>query len=191
SQVRLAQKNAADAVALAVRATELDATKPAHFSQLGIALSQRIGEVGFIQKAIISGKIKSAFTKALELDANDLSALIGLARFYTHAPEIAGGSLVKARELAERVRQLHPFRGELELGHIAAQGEQPAEALKHFEAAARLQPNSINAHYSCGQMLAKLGRKEEARARFETVLKISAGFEPARKSLAALGAPSS
>jgi tetratricopeptide (TPR) repeat protein len=189
SQVRLAQKRPAEAIAAAEKATTLDATQPAYFSQLGMAYGQRMSEVPFTQQATMSVKLKKAFAKAVELDPNDLTGLIGLARFYVNAPEIAGGSPEKAKEFAGRVQRIDPFLGELELGNIANRDDQPAEALAHYEAAAKLKPAHAGALTSCGQMLAKLGKKDEARARFEAALKINPASEAAKKGLAGLEAP--
>ena len=189
SQVRLAQRNAPQAIELAEKATALDATKPEYFAQLGIALGQHIGEVSFMEQAMMSGKLRKAFAKAVELDPNNLSGLIGLARFYASAPEIAGGSIEKAKEFAQRVQQLDPFLGELELGNVAERDENYAEALGHFEAAAKLKPGYAWTQHQCGRMLAKLGRKDEARARFEAALKLNPSLDTAKKALAGLDAP--
>lgn len=189
SQVRLAQKNTAEAVTLAERATVLDASKAEYFSQLGMALGQRMGEVSFMQQAMMSGKLRKAFAKAVELDPNSVPGLIGLARFYTNAPEIAGGSTAKAREYAVRVRAIAPFPGELELANIAEREDNFAEALEHLEAAGKLNPQHAWVQSRCGQLLAKLGRKDEARARFEAALKLAPDLDVAKKGLAELAAP--
>jgi Flp pilus assembly protein TadD len=189
SGVRIAQKNTKDAVVLAEKATLLDGTKAEYFSQLGMALGMRMGEVGFMQQAMMAGRLKQAFAKAVELDPNDLAGLIGLARFYVQAPAIAGGSLDKAKELAHRVEQLDPFLGAVELGGIAEREENFVEALKHFETASTLRPNNAGLQYQCGRMLAKLRRTPEARSRFEAALKINPAFEAASKSLTELDAP--
>ena len=189
SQERLQQKNAKEAVEFAERATQADATKPEYFSQLGIALSQRMGEVPFMQMAVMSGKLKKAFEKSVALDPNHVPGLIGLARFYTNAPEIAGGSLEKAAEFAARVRALDPFLGEIELARVAERGEKFAEAFAHFDAASKLKPDNAGLHYACGFQLAQLGRKDEARARFEAALKLNPEHERSKKALAELDAP--
>lgn len=189
SQVRLAQRKFAEAVTLAEKATMLDPTKAAYFSQLGVALGQRMGELSFMEQAALSGKLKKAFAKAVELDPNDIPGLIGLARFYSLAPEIAGGSVEKAKEFAARLLKIEPFLGEFELGNIAEHDDNAAEALGHFEAAAKLRPRHAGVQNLCGRMLAKLGRKDEARARFAAALKLSPEFEEAKKNLAALDAP--
>ncbi len=191
SQVRLAQRNAKDAVALAQKATTLDPSKAAYFSQLGMALGQYIGQVPVMEQPMMAARLRKAFAKAVELDPHDMAGLIGLARFYVNAPEIAGGSLEKAREYASRVREIDPFTGELELGNIEEQDAKTAEALAHFEAAAKLRPTHDGAQFLCGQALVKLGRKEEARRRFEAALKANPEHAGARKALAELDAPAS
>ena len=188
SQVRLAQKNTLSAIELAERATKLDATKPEYFAQLGRALGQRMGEISFVQQAFLSGKLKRAFEKTVELDPHNVGGLIGLARYYTNAPEIAGGSLEKAQEFALRVQQIVPFLGEIEQGNIASHDEKFADALAHYEAAANLNPSNVEAQNQCGRMLAKLKRTTEARIRFAAALKLDPNLDSAKKALADLDA---
>lgn len=183
------EKKFKEAVDFADQATKADATKPEYYSQLGIALSQRMSEVNFMQMAALSGRMKKAFEKSLELDPNHVSGLIGLARFYANAPEIAGGSLERAAEYAARLQKLNPLLGELELGRIAEKGEQYAEALAHYDAALKTKADSLAALLGAGRTLARLGKKDDARARFEAALKINPEFEPAKKALAGLDAP--
>ncbi len=189
SLVRLRQNKAADAVALADQAVKLAPTQAGAHATLGQALSQRIGEVGFMQQAMIAGRMRKAFEKAVELDPNHLGGLIGLSRYYTNAPEIAGGSPAKAREFAQRIRQLNPVLGETELGNIAEKQEDSATALTHYEALAKLQSDHGWPHYLCGRMLVQLGRKDEARTRFETALRNDPKLEAAHKALAELEQP--
>jgi len=185
----LKQKQAKAAVEFAEQATKADPTKPEYFSQLGIALSARMNEVNFLQMAGLSSKLKKAFEQSVALDPKHVPGLIGLTRFYMNAPEIAGGSLEKAAEIAARIQQLDPFLGALELGNIANKDEKYAEALAHYEAAANLKPGHAGVQAGCGRVLVKLGRKDEARARFEAALKLNPELESAKKALAELSQP--
>ncbi|MDQ5980144.1 MAG: Tetratricopeptide repeat protein [Verrucomicrobiota bacterium] len=191
SLVRLRQNKAADAVALAEQAVKLAPGQAGPHATLGQALAQRIGEVGFMQQAMMAGRMRKAFEKAVELEPNHLGGLIGLSRYYINAPEIAGGSPVKAKEFALRVRGLEPALGETDLGNIAERQEDFATALTHYEALAVLRPDHGSPHYLCGRMLAQLGRKDEARTRFETALRNDPKLEAAQKALAELGSPAS
>lgn len=189
SQVRLAQKNTKEAATLAEKAAQLAPTNADYHAQFGVALSARMPELGFMQQAMVAGKMRKAFEKAVELDPKNLSGLIGLARYFANAPEIAGGSLVKAAEFATRVKVIDAFLGELELGRIAERGEKFADALAHFQATAQLKPEAAGTHFNCGRMLAKLDRKDEARTAFAAALKLNPTFEAAKKALAELDAP--
>jgi Flp pilus assembly protein TadD len=185
------QKDYKTAVDLAEKATKADPTNPEYFSQLGIAISQRMNEVNFMQMAIMSSRLRKAFEKCVELDPNHVGGLIGLSRYYSNAPEIAGGSLEKAKEFALRVQKILPLQGEIELGHIAAKAEDYAEALQHYEAAIAIKSDNAGLHNAAGQMLAKMGRKDDARAQFQTALKLKPDFEAVKKALAELDAPAS
>jgi len=190
SLVRLRQQRTAEGVELAEKAAKLAPDLADYHAALGQALAQRIGEVGFMQQAMIAGRMRKAFEKALELDPNHIGALIGLSRYHTNAPKIAGGSTTKAREYARRVRELAPVPGETELGHIAEKEEDFAAALTHYEALSALQPDQGRPHYLCARMLAKLGRKDEARARFENAARLDPKMnEPVTKALAELDQP--
>jgi len=184
--VRQRQKRAAEAVTLLEQATKLAPTKPDYFSALGIALGQRMDEVSFVQVPFLASKMRKAFERSVALDPNHLAGLIGLARFYSNAPEIAGGSPEKAGEYAQRVLKLNPFLGEIELGNIAEKGADFAGALTHFESASQLQPKNAGTHAAAGRMLAKLGRKAEARERLQFALKLDPQSHAAQKALAEL-----
>lgn len=188
-QLRLRQQKATEAVAAYEKATSLDGTKPEYFSQLGIAISMKMQGANFMVQAVTAPKMKKAFEKSVALDPNHVGGLIGLARYYTNAPEIAGGSLEKAAEFATRVQKIVPHLGESELGRIAERNEDFATALAHFDAADRLKPGQAGTILSSGRMLAKLGRNDEARVRFEAALKINPEMESAKKALAELSGP--
>jgi Flp pilus assembly protein TadD len=185
----LKQKKTKEAVEFAEQATKADPTNPEHFSQLGIALSARLGEANFIQMATLASRLKQAFAQSIALDPNHVAGLIGLARYYSSAPEIAGGSATKAAEFATRVQKIEPFLGAIELGNIAAKDENYAAALAHYEAASLLKPAHAGVLVGCGRTLLKLGRKEEARARFEAALKLKPELEAAKHGLAELAQP--
>ena len=188
-QLRLRQQRVADAVDAFEQATKLDATKPDYFSQLGIAVSVKMQQANFLATPMLASKMKKALEKSVALDPNHLPGLIGLARFSVNAPTIAGGSLEKAKAYAERVQKLDPFLGELELGNVAEHGADFAAALTHYEAASQLQPKNARVHVSSALMLAKLGRKDEARQRLQTALALNPSSESAKNALAELAAP--
>lgn len=186
--LRSKQRRADDAVSAYEHALRLDGTRPEYFSSYAIALSAKLPGANFMVQAMLAPKMKNAFAKSVALDARHLPGLIGLARYHSNAPEIAGGSLEKAKEFARRVKDGDPFVGALELGKIAERVEDFAAALEHFEDASRLKPENAAAHFSAGRMLAKLAQTDAARRRFETAVQLDPKREAAKKALAELPA---
>ncbi len=184
--VRLRQKRTTDAVALLEKATAAAPNQADLFAALGTALSQRMGEVTFLQQATLSGKLRRAFARTVELDPKHLGGLIGLARYYAAAPEIAGGSLEQARVYAQRIQEVNPYLGAMELGQIALRGDDFTAAVTHADAAAKLQPKAAGPHVLAGRALAKLARPADARVRLQLALELDPQREDARKALAAL-----
>lgn len=183
SHLRLKQHKIGEAVDCAQKATDLAPTNARYFSELGLALELQIDEVEFMQKATVSNRVRKAYLKAVELNPKDITTYCALVRFYCTTPPILGGNLMKAQEMAMRVQQLDRFVGEIQLGSVADQNSDYDVALEHFETAAKMNRHSAVALSSCGEMLAKLGEKKKAKARFEAALKIDPNFEAARKGL--------
>lgn len=186
--LRFRQQRPDDAAAAFERATKLDGSKAEYFSQYAVALSTKMQGLPLMSQAMLAPKMKRAFEKSVELDPRHLPGLIGLVRFYSHAPEMAGGSVEKARELAGRVKTVNPFLGELELGQIAERNEEFDVALSLFESATKLQPNHAGVHVSAGRMLSRLGRKDEARSRLQRALELDPKREATAKALSDLDA---
>ena len=62
----------------------------------------------------------------------------------------------------------------------------PADALKHFEAVARLQPQSAQAHYNVGVALEGTGRAVEAARAYETAVRLDPAYSHAHNNLGSL-----
>jgi len=73
---------------------------------------QAISE-GFVTAAFGVGRIRDAFAKALELDPAFYDARSGLVQYYLYVPGIAGGSVAKAREIAQAAAPRQPEHARL------------------------------------------------------------------------------
>lgn len=189
--VRLRQKRTQDAIDLIDRAIKLEPKNPDFHVQLGSALSQRLGEIDFMDQAFVANRMLKAFQTAVALDPDHRGGWIGLVRYYTNAPSIAGGSREKAEAAAEQLRRTAPPLADGELATIALHFKDHAAALTHAEAALKHDDNNAAAHELKGRALAGLGRNEEARASFERALALNPKRESARQALAALPPPNS
>jgi tetratricopeptide (TPR) repeat protein len=62
----------------------------------------------------------------------------------------------------------------------------PADALKHFDAVARLRPQSAQAHYNVGVALEGTGRAGEAARAYETAVRLDPAYSHAHNNLGSL-----
>ena len=170
AQRKLAAKESKEAVRLMERAAEAQPNRADLQALLGQAISQRIGEVTFIQQGLMSGKLRRAFARAVELEPNNLTGLIGLAYYHLNAPAIAGGSTEKALEFAGRVAVVAPYNGALLQGEISARGERWAEAATHYRAALALNGQQAWLQAKLGDVLKNAGQTPEARQAYAAAL---------------------
>ncbi|MBK8476552.1 MAG: tetratricopeptide repeat protein [Opitutaceae bacterium] len=188
AQHKLDAKESKEAVRLLERATEAQPNRAALHALLGQALGQRIGEVTFIQQGLMSGKLRRAFARALELEPNNLTGLIGLAYYHLNAPAIAGGSNQKAIEYAARVAAVEPFNGALLQGDISARREEWAEAARHYRTALGFQPAHGWLQVKLGDALRGAGQNPEARQAYEAALLLSPELPAALEGIKRLAA---
>jgi tetratricopeptide (TPR) repeat protein len=185
SRVRTGQHQTEEAIKLAEKSIKLDPKQARFHAQLGAAIMAHMSEVTRIDQSSWANRMRKAFEKALDLDANNLVALTGLSRYYWSTPPASGGDLAKAQQFAERAHQVDRFKGEMELAAIAARKNDFKTALQHFEAAAELNPTHVEAQISCGHILVRLDRKREARERYENAVKAAPRSDFARSTLEA------
>jgi Flp pilus assembly protein TadD len=183
SRVRTGQHQTEEGIKLAEKAIKLDPKQARFHAQLGAAIMVHMSEVTRMDQSSWANRMRKAFEKALELDANNLVALTGLSRYYWSTPPAKGGDFAKARQFAERAQKIDRFKGEMELGAIAGRQNDFKGALQHFEAAAEIKPADVEAHVSCGHVLMRLGRTREARERYENAVKIAPRSDMARTAL--------
>jgi tetratricopeptide (TPR) repeat protein len=186
AQRKMAAKENKEAVRLLERATEAQPNRADLQALLGQALSQRIGDVTFIQQGMLSGKLRRAFARAVELEPNNLTGLIGLAYFYLNAPAIAGGSNEKALEYADRVAAVEPFNGALLHGEISTRGEHWAEAATHYRAALALNGQQAWLQAKLGDVLKNAGQTSEARQAYAEALALQPDLAAALAGIKAL-----
>jgi tetratricopeptide (TPR) repeat protein len=82
-------------------------------SKLADALGAKLASsnAGTMTKISLAHRFRKEIDRTLELDANDIDALQDLARFYWHAPGMVGGDKSKAKQTADRLFPISPYRG--------------------------------------------------------------------------------
>ena len=93
----------------AVAAAPNRAEAHAHLADaLGSKLIQ--GNGGTFERISLAHRFRKEIDRTLELDPNNPDALQDLAQFYWHAPGMVGGDKQKARQTADRLFQIAPYR---------------------------------------------------------------------------------
>lgn len=188
SRVRMQQHRAKEAVALAEQAAKARPNVAAYQSNLGVALSHRIGEVNFMQQAMLAGQMVAAFKKSIALDPNHVSGYIGLARYYTNAPTIAGGGRGPAERYAREVEKRSPTLGTMELAAIAEHFGDLPQALALYTKAAAAEPRNGWIAECLGRVSEKLKQADRARAYYEQALALDPSLKGAKSALERLAA---
>ena len=95
----------------------------------------------------IAGKARDEFTKAVQLDPNDLEARFALMEFYLMAPGFMGGGSEKARPQAIEIRKRDAAMGHRAFALIASSSDDMSAARAEYAAAIRENPKSPKPHY--------------------------------------------
>lgn len=98
-----------------------------HFA-LGRVLGAQAMGASMFKAMSLAGRIKEAFLKAFELEPNAVEMRSALQQFYLMAPGMAGGSVSKARELAQDLRDSQPEHAKLMRARVAQHEDNYAEA---------------------------------------------------------------
>lgn len=134
----------------------------------GNTLGTLAADANLFKQAMLGPKMKSAWEKAVELDPKTVDARESLIQYYLQAPAIAGGSVDKAKEIANEIVKLKPAEGHRQLGNIYYKEKQYQEAEKEFIAMAKADPA-----YASGLSNYYINQKQydKAFALFEEALK--------------------
>jgi tetratricopeptide (TPR) repeat protein len=90
----------------------------------GNAAFAHINDVSFINMGAVAGKGKAAYERAVELDPTLIDAHVALASYYLFAPGIAGGSVARAREIAQSVGGIEGGASEAALLRMQIEGKE-------------------------------------------------------------------
>jgi tetratricopeptide (TPR) repeat protein/mono/diheme cytochrome c family protein len=126
-----------------------------------------------------SDEMADIWIQVMTRTESDRARLIGDVRRKMAAEDAIGCETLIARQPEYADLRNDAASLYLELG-------QPRDALRHFEAAARLQPQSAPAHYNVGVALEALGRTGEAAGQYEAALQLDQTYSRAHNNLGSL-----
>lgn len=98
----------------------------------------------FLEKGVLSSKVKEYLEKAIALDPTHAAARESIAFFYFSAPGIVGGSKKKAFQQVEAIRPLDPKRSYVLAGNLYRQNKDYPAAIKAYQALMKMEPTEAN-----------------------------------------------
>lgn len=156
------------------KALKINDTSATYHFWLGSATGALAQRASKIKQPFLARKVKGAFERAVQLDPQMLEPRYGLVDFYTMAPGVMGGSKEKARQQAEEIKKLHPFRGHFMDARIAARENNPAAEGQAYEAALAAAktsaPDSLAPWYSLANWYRRNNRADEAFAIYDSIM---------------------
>jgi len=101
-----------NAIADSERAVAADQGSAEAHAHLADAIGSKLvsSTAGTFEKLSLAHRFRKEIDRTLELDPNDVDALQDLAQFYWNAPGMVGGDRTKARQTADKLFTISPFR---------------------------------------------------------------------------------
>ncbi len=143
-RIAFAENNLDDAADYFEEAVDANDKNAAYYTWLGDTYGSIAKDANPLKQGMLAPKMKSAWEKAIALDAKNLSARSSLIEYYTQAPGFMGGSFEKAHEVAKQIKKLNLAEGHLAEGRVYSREEKFVEAEKEFIAMVKAEPKYIS-----------------------------------------------
>lgn len=153
------------------KAVVLDTNQAKYYFWLGNAYGRKAQGASIFTAPGYAKKIRENFSKAVELDPENLRARFALLQFYLQAPGIVGGSGEKAQQQADEIANLSTAWGHLAQALINQKHKEFDRAEKEYLAAVEADPDNLEMHYSLGYFYQQIGKYDQAFQTFENVLR--------------------
>lgn len=121
-----------------------------------------------LRQGILAPKMKSEWERAIELDPKLIAARLSLIQYYLQAPSFMGGSIDKAKGMANEIMKIKPAEGRIQLGNIYFKENNIAAAEKEYSEASKIDPNYASV---LGAFYQRQKQYEKAFAFFEDAVK--------------------
>jgi tetratricopeptide (TPR) repeat protein len=142
-----------------------------YHSWLGNTYGVMAQDANIIKQSMLAPKMKKEWERAVALDPKNLEARTSLIQYYLQAPSFAGGSVDKAKEVANQIIKIKPAEGHRQLGNVLLHEKKTAEAEKEFQEMAKADPAYMPA---LANFYTSQKKYEQALSLFEESLKENA-----------------
>jgi Flp pilus assembly protein TadD len=149
-------------------ATTIEPNNSGYADWLGRAYGRK-AENGGLTAPSYAIKARQLFEKSVALDPSDKEALSDLFTYYLKAPEMLGGGIKKAEDLAVHIAQIDPAEGHYAQAQIQDKQNNYDSAERQLRLAWKLSPENPTRAIDLAIFLSTRGRFNESEAIFEQV----------------------
>lgn len=137
---------------------------------LGRAYARQTRRAGRLKQAMLAGKVRSAFERAVALDPKDVESRRDLLQFYLVAPRVVGGGVDKAEAQARELTRHSRLYGQLAGGWIAEARDDHVAAQGAYESAIAAWADSAAPYLSLGALQQRRKQWPQAMATYERLI---------------------
>ena len=131
-RVAFDEKKYDDAADYFKEATEANNKVAEYQVWLGDTYGTMAKDANVFKQGLLAPKMRNAWEAAITLDSKNIGARQSLVQFYLQAPGFMGGSIDKAKEVANQLLKIKPAEGHLQIGNILLHEKKNREAEKEF-----------------------------------------------------------
>lgn len=157
------------------KAVQLAPNEAEYWHWLGRAWGRRAERSSFATAPLYAGRCRRAFERARELDPRNLEILSDLFSYYLEAPSFLGGGLMRARRIAEEIRQINEAEFWWAQAKLAEKQRDWKAAEQAYRRAIELSPEQVGRLLDLAAFLARVGRWDESEVWFERAEKLAPG----------------
>jgi tetratricopeptide (TPR) repeat protein len=121
-----------DAVEYFEEATEVNSKSAEYFTWLGDTYGTIAQDANVVRQGFLAPKMRAAWESAIALDPKNIDARLSLIQYYLQAPGFMGGSVEKAKEMAQQIMKITPALGHRSMGNIYYSEKKFKEAEKEY-----------------------------------------------------------
>lgn len=157
-----------------------------YHADYGYSLVMRGQQMNMFQAGPVFMRAMDQYKTAVKLNPDHVGAHIGLARYYSNAPAIGGGSMKKAKEHAMEIARINSYLGYIEMALISQKENRYEDAEIELTAAIAMKSDDAWLHFELGKVQHAAGKLSEAKVAYEATLEIDPEHAGARAALAEL-----
>lgn len=124
-------------------ATAKDTKNSDYFNYLGIASAEMAKTASIFSKPSWASQARKSWETAIALDSKTIGPRLSLIDYYSMVPGVMGGSMDKAKAMANEVMKLNEAEGHWRLGSLFASENNTAKAEEEFAKMVKANPDYV------------------------------------------------